>query len=256
MHRTYDLHMSYWGWRDDFNFGSGSGAAADARSGRIPVVTWGFGDLDLDEILDGSSDEFITSQARRSRDYKHPMFLRFGIEMNTQVDGDYALRPKDFITAWHRVHQIFTSVGATNVSWVWSPNIDSDGGTTWDDYYPGDSYVDWIGVDGYNTSYWGDGNRTFAQIFEPFLAHFAGRKPLMIGEFATDSSFGDAAHWVDDMGQWVQGNADKYGLRALNWFDVDKQESGNNWRVDQDPAVLEAWKRVVQREIFGGPGYP
>ncbi len=253
--RTYDLHLSYYAWTDALNFATGSQAALDVIHGRIPQISWGYGSLDLSGILAGTYDTFITQQATAARQFGHPFFLRLGIEMNGGSESPYTQQPVSYIAAWKHVKAIFDSQGASNVSWVWCPNIDSKGGVyTWDDYYPGDTYVDWIGVDGYNTSTYGDPDRSFGTIFTPFLSHFAGRKPLMIGEFATDSSFGNAAAWITAMGQWVTTNADTYGLRAICWFDTNLSSTGIDYRVDQTGPAYTAWKNAVNLTIFGGVG--
>lgn len=254
--RTYDLDLHYYGWREAFNFAAGSRAAQDIAHGRIPQISWGYGDLVLDDILDGSSDPWIAAQADAARAFGSPFFLRFGIEMNSMAGAGYELRPADFITAWRRVHGIFRARGATNAAFVWCPNIDSKGGTTWDDYWPGDAYVDWTGVDGYNTDAYGDSDRSFATIFQPFLTYAAAKgKPIMIGECASDDSFGSKATWIASMGQWVQDNADTYDLRAVCWFDINTSTSGLDYTVDSTPAAYDAWKNAVARTIFGGPGY-
>ncbi len=52
------------------------------------------------------------------------------------------------------VHDIFASVGATNVTWVWCPYVDPSSKQNQRRSIPGDDYVDWTCLDGYN---WGPG---------------------------------------------------------------------------------------------------
>jgi mannan endo-1,4-beta-mannosidase len=67
--------------------------------------------------------------------------------------------PAAFVAAWRHVHDLFVQNGATNVVWVWCPNATDVPNATsapwnhWTNYYPGDTYVDWVGIDGYN---WGN----------------------------------------------------------------------------------------------------
>ena len=101
---------------------------------------------------------------------------------------------------WRHVHDVFTAQGATNVTWVWCPNIQGPKSTSLAEMYPGDSYVDWTCVDGYN---WGtdQGNewQTFNQIFAgssyngwyntyQLLQQLAPSKPIMIGETASSEN--------------------------------------------------------------------
>ncbi len=99
----------------------------------------------------------------------------------------------EFVTAWRHVHDIFTSVGATNVTWVWCPNIDpTNDFQNLESLYPGDEYVDWTGLDGYN---WGtnpakpDRWRSFDQLYkstyDTIVKAVAPSKPLMISEIGS-----------------------------------------------------------------------
>ena len=82
--------------------------------------------------------------------------LRYGHEMNgswyPRADGVNGNAPGDFAAAWRHVHDVVTAAGATNPSWVWSPNIPYTGSTPLDGLYPGAVYVDAVALDGYN---WG-----------------------------------------------------------------------------------------------------
>jgi beta-mannanase len=98
----------------------------------------------------------------------------------------------DYIKAWQHVHTIFQNVGATNVNWVWCVNV---GIFPLSEWYPGDSYVDWVAADGYN---WG-GNASFGHTWQSFQSVFNSTitqlaaltsKPIAITEVASDESGG------------------------------------------------------------------
>src|SRR5205823_6909101 len=91
-----------------------------------------------------------------------------------------------YIAMWRHVHDVFVEEGATNVRWVWSPNVDYPGATPFEAMYPGDDYVDWVALDGYN---WGGSNgytpwRSFTGVFGASYFRLARltTKPLMIAE--------------------------------------------------------------------------
>ena len=135
-------------------------AAKVVNRGDIPAVDWStIGVTDAD-VADGSDDDWLTTQAQAMKNFGHPIFLLFDEEMNGTwypyspgVDGNTAA---DFVAMWRHVHDIFASVGATNVTWVWCPNVTAPDGTSTTpplvQLYPGDAYVDWTGLNGYN---WG-----------------------------------------------------------------------------------------------------
>ncbi len=81
-----------------------------------------------------------------------------------------------FVSAWRHIRTIFQQVGATNVAFVWCP---ASSGVDPGPYYPGDTSVDWIGIDGYDRS----GTSTFATLFTDFYTQWVGHgKPMMVAE--------------------------------------------------------------------------
>ena len=66
------------------------------------------------------------------------------------------------------------------MAWVWSPNVPDVGGVGYQSYYPGDNYVDWIGVSLYS------GNDPTAM--DDIYQKYAAKKPFFITEWATSPS--------------------------------------------------------------------
>ncbi len=60
--------------------------------------------------------------------------------------------PNDYILAWRHVYDIFSNKNlySTRLQWVWSVNNADVGNYTVENYWVGDDYVDWLGIDGYN----------------------------------------------------------------------------------------------------------
>jgi Glycosyl hydrolase family 26 len=256
--RHYDLELTYYNWTDPF---PDSGEAAIVAHGRAPVMAWYGPDKDLGsshtlaEITDGSDDSWIARQAAAIKAFGYPIYLRLMPEMNENSYG-YSGDPRAFIAAWRHIHDIFSRVGAANVVWVWCPNLLPD---NWDSYYPGNAYVDVIGVDGYsNTTYtW----QTFKQMFSGFFEHFAafsGHKPQMVVETGTNSGaghaaagIGSAASFIDGMRSYLQDVAGpRYRVIGVCWFDTDM--NGHDWRVDQTSAAWRAWLALARDPYFGG----
>lgn len=81
-----------------------------------------------------------------------PVAISFGHEMNGHW---YPWGTKDttaatFVKAWRHIHDLFQEEGATNVVWVWSPNVVNPvPSVKLEPYWPGDAYVDWVGIVGY-----------------------------------------------------------------------------------------------------------
>ena len=265
MGRPYDLRLTYYEWTDPF---PDAGEQSIAANGSIPLMAWYLPGRNakskgsLSDITSGADDAWITRQAEAIKAFDHPVFLRLGPEMNGDWYG-YSGHPAAFIAAWRHVHNLFARAGATNVTWVWCPNI-SPGG--WDEYYPGSAYVDVVGVDGFsNVDFtW----RTFEGEFDGFFRHMAAftGKPQMVVETATNSKegaptegVGSAASYISGMRSYLRDVAGpKYDVIGVCWFDTDTNRDLNNtpynWLTDQTPQSWQAWLALARDPYFGGRG--
>ena len=211
--------------------------------GSIPLITWepwlytkGVNQpkFALRNIINGNFDSYIKKWANASKAWGHPYFLRFAEEMNgnwfpwsEQVNGN---KPGQYIKAWKHVYNIFKNAGVTNVTWVWSPNIEYNGSTSLTELYPGDGYVNWLGMDGYNwgTSQPGKTWQPFAQVFTQTYNDILAisTKPLMIAETASTELSGNKANWITDAYS-VQIPSIFPQIKAICWFNENKE---TDWR--------------------------
>lgn len=229
------IHLTYYAWADDW----ASASQRDLDAGKIPLVNWEPDGIDFNHIVSGALDQTIDARANGAKTLGKPLLLDFAAEMN----GDEAWSgndPKLYVSAYRHIHDRFVAAGATNVIWAWCPNVTDVDGRNREtmDYYPGDEYVDWTGVDGYN---WGTGNgfswQSFHDVFAgiyPLLA--AKNKPILIGEMASDENGGDKAQWI---GALVPTLRDQFPMiKAVVWFDVDKER---HWEINSSPGSLAAY---------------
>ena len=147
------------------------------------------------KIASGAYDAYITATAKRIAALGCPLALRFDQEQNgywypwgirnTDMPGTDASRSRDFIAMWRHVWRLFQAAGATNVLWLWSPNIESGNllpPPALSASYPGSKYVDWVGLDGY---YFNKPRQTFGKIFDATmrdLRPYATKKPWIVAE--------------------------------------------------------------------------
>ena len=242
--RTPPVHLTYYNWTADW---TGAVTKADLAAGRIPLVNWEPHNIDFNKIVDGSLDATIKARARGSKALGKKFFLDFSAEMNGDEAWDGNNAPL-YIAAYRHIHDIFVAEGATNVVWAWCPNVtDIHGGNkNTMDYYPGDAYVDWTGVDGYN---WGTNNggwQSFQQVFEkiyPLLA--AKKKPIMIGEMSSAQVGGDKAKWIDAIVPTLRTNFPL--VKCLIWFDINKER---DWRISSSPESEAAFIRMAKNPYF------
>ena len=219
------------------------GHRLDRDAGRTPLIAWE-GLRDLVAVSSGRWDRLITAHARRCREFRAPIYLRWAAEFNGEWNPCHG-RPREFAAAWRHLVRTFRAAGATNVRWVWCPFAIQGTRRAAEElraYYPGDRYVDWVGMDGYN---WGTARswsrwQSFREIFAPLYANYVGRKPLMICEVASAERGGDKAEWIREMGEELAGRFAK--VRTVAWFHANKE---TDWRVNSSSASLEAFRSVV-----------
>jgi len=240
--RTLPIHLTYWAWADDWTSGA---TKTDIAAGRIPLVNWEPDGVDFATIVDGSQDGTIRARAAGAKALKVQFFLDFAAEMN----GDEAWSGNDaklYVDAYRHVHDLFVAAGASNVVWAWCPNVvDTDGTNAATlSYYPGDAYVDWTGVDGYN---WGaDEWQSFRDVFKDIYPLLAGKKkPILIGEMASSETGGDKAAWLNAIVPSLQ--QDFPLIKAVIWFDVNKER---DWRISSSPASESAFRTLAADPFF------
>lgn len=234
----------------------------DADAGRIPMVTWQPDTTSIAAIAAGRDDAVVRARAAAVRDYGRPMFLRFAHEMNAdwypwsgtriRASGD-ADPGATYVAAWRHVHDLFVAAGATNAVWVWSPNRTSLPDAPWNAavrYYPGDAYVDWVSIDGYDRDQVRP--RSFTTLFAPLYDAFAGRKPIMIGETAAVEGPTPAAKaaWIADAHRALTTRFP--AVAAVVWFDARK--GAFDWRIDSSPAALAAFRALAADPYFSSRG--
>ncbi len=199
----------------------------------------------LYDIVDGYCDDYIRHMARQLKDLPHTFLLRFAQEMNISAAlwwvGHYNRDPQLYIDAYHRVYHLFAAEGVTNVQWVWSPSYSSSPREEWNSafhYYPGDEYVDWVGVVVFNwgkwlgVPWWSLTELLDSDLWDHALPDFMCRyaKPILLDlgtVEGTRSGDGTKAGWVRDGYQAL----DRYPfVKAVAWF--------NDWD-DHDPGKAD-----------------
>jgi hypothetical protein len=216
-------------------------------------------DYDLDSIIDGTHDAYIKQYADDIKASGVPVYLRLMHEMNGDWypygDGVNGNTPDEYKKAWIHVHDLFEAEGATNVKWVWCPNVDAPNWRathSMSSFYPGDAYVDWVALDGYNwSSVHDDPWLSFDQIFSGSYSEItsvAPTKPLMVVETASEELGGDKAQWIKDLEADIKSKYPK--IEALIWF--NQHADGANWPVDSSQAALSAYRQLVADPYFQG----
>ncbi len=219
--------------------------AAVLGSGRVPLITWQPHGQSVQAIATGTYDDYLRGWAHGVRDAGGIVYLRPFPEMNgdwVPWNGD----PVAFVAAWRHLTELFAREGATNVRWVWSPNVTDEprtDGNRLERYYPGSDHVDVLALSGYN---WGDtrphiGWRSFDEIVAQAYPRLAtlGQQPVWVAETASAESGGDKAAWIHGLFA-----TDRFArLEAVVWFNEDKE---TDWRLESSAASLAAFRDAAR----------
>jgi len=213
----------------------------------------------LDEVVDGP---YLRAYAKAAGEAGVPIFLRFANEMNgnwVPWHGD----PQKYIEKFRLVANAFREEAPNNVAVVWAPNdIPVD---TIASYYPGDEYVDWIGVSLYsiyNPSLdplgAGVDRSNHLQKFEHIYDLYAKRKPLFISEGAISYVYPEENRNVE---AWAAYRTKEFyatlpmmypGVKAVFWFDATKTEAqrAKHFELSANDAVLQAYASAIRHPFY------
>jgi hypothetical protein len=242
--RTLTLHQEYLSFTADF---TGNLMTDDFVHYRVPIVSWNCQFTD-EEIASGAEDSTIMQAAESARSFSGPMFIRYMWDPNLPAtefsrsscwnrgQGDYpgnVFSPSLYVAAWQRIYQIFQTAGAKNVIWLWTVSADP-GAASPGPYYPGNTYVDWVGMDAYDLNS-GSVASTYSSMYSTLASY---NQPIMISETGAASAiqpafFSSVASTLQQQFPLVKGWV---YYDALNYNGADTAD----WRI-----VTSAWPSFI-----------
>jgi mannan endo-1,4-beta-mannosidase len=212
--------------------------------GALPLIQLNPRRISMAQLASGAYDSYIASYARQVKAFGCHVVLSFGHEMNGwwYPWGLPWTRPSVFIAAWRHFYNVFAAERVRNVIWSWDPTHQHSqyqpGKTAHPAgmWYPGNKYVDWIGIDGYVGA-----GQNFNQVFGYQLGNIRRltRKPIYLAE----TGVGDGAHEVAQMRNLFAGIW-HWHLAGLVWFDLNRK---NSWSMEGKPVKDAAFRRAAAR---------
>jgi len=211
---------------------------------------------------------YLRSFARKLKEYGLPVFLRFAAEMN----GDWTPwsgNPDLYIEKFRLVARVVRQE-APNAAIVWSPNYYPDEKV--DAFYPGDQWVDWVGINAYSDYYFNGNPSSPADIatinyqgpsanplhkFKAIYDRYASRKPVMISE--TGVAWANRYPFVD-RSDWGAANLERLysylpllypRIKAVYYFNYDISKKGpdfpcfSHYLISGNEKMLRAYRQVT-----------
>ncbi len=245
--------------QNDFQFSMETLNALSQR-GIIPCITWEpmyyeQGKeimIQYEQILNGHYDRYIRFFADQAKSFGKPFMIRFAHEMNieryhwgTSKDHYGKISPDIYKQMFQYVVTCFKHAGTDQVLWAFCPNSESlpnaayNNTASWnriDSYYPGDQFVDILGIDGYNWGTtqtlekhgWQSNWRSFKEVFSSAyeeLKKIAPHKPMFIFETASAEQGGSKSDWITEA---FSVHKD-WDIQGVIWFQVNKEI---DWRIN------------------------
>jgi mannan endo-1,4-beta-mannosidase len=232
-----DVLMYYSGWYVPFPVGF---ATTAADNGAVPLVQMDPTGISVAAIAAGKYDGYLSSYAETVRAYHHPVIMSFGHEMNGSWYswGYRRSAPAAFVAAWRHIVTVFRALGAGNVTWLWTINIVNDtqqgsipSPAPW---WPGGSYVNWVGIDGYYL----ESSWQFASLFGPTIAKVRALTgdPILIAETGAVPAAGQPAKIAD-----IFAGIRLYQLLGFVYFDATNYQ-GLDFSISS-PAAVSAFSK-------------
>ena len=235
-------------------------------------------DYSLQKIIDGNFDDLILKWAREIQEFKNPVMVAFAVEMNGNWfpwsgkfqgggvknkfgDSKKADGPERYIKAYRHIVKIFRQEKVNNAIWVFHASDQSYPDQKWNsikNYYPGDKYVDWVGVSVYGSQYKDEDWKSFEKLMDPVYKTITKnfpQKPLMLAEWGVGEypKKGDKASWYKEALEKMSAKYKKIKIAIIyseEWENGDG--SFTDLRINSSKEALEAYRAGIDSDYFIG----
>ncbi|NHW37752.1 stalk domain-containing protein [Paenibacillus aceris] len=247
--KKHAIYLAYAHWGQSF---PAAYAKRAKDAGGALQIAWEPDD-GLNPVTDGA---YLRKWAQDAKAAGIPIFLRFAGEMNgawVKWHGN----PAQYIAKFRMLHDVFAS-DAPNVAMVWSPG--DVPANDIDPYYPGDAYVDWVGVSLYIEPY-ENGDPSLPSMIATSSVErltrlyntYSDRKPLMLSETGVPHY---SHSTEEDFTEWAKLNLQrlyeimpyKYPrLKAITYFNVNQNmdNAKNNYSLSSSSDIQNYYTKLI-----------
>ena len=224
----------------------------------VPMITWepwnmeSKTGIDYEALLSGKDDRYIREFCHQIKAYQKTVWLRFAHEMNGNWYpwSGVKIGIEKYLQLYRYMRDFFNKEQCDNVKWIFSINKDSvpSENNHFSLYYPGDAYVDLIGIDGYNWgsteswSRWESFEDLFGHIYKELTSTYP--KPILISEFSSTSQGGNKALWI---AEGLAALKRMPRIKAFVLFNIVKE---TDWSFPSSDECGKEFKKMIQDDYF------
>jgi mannan endo-1,4-beta-mannosidase len=241
--RTPNLALYYSGWWEPFrtSFAQEAYAAGATTVVQIDPSNPPHNTVSVVGIVTGEYDSYLESFADQVASFGHEVVVGFGHE----ADGywypwsEKYVSPAVWVAAWQHIVELFRQQGADNVTWLWTMNILGNQTHPLSAWWPGASYVNWVGIDGY----YQHPNASYAQVFGPTIVAIRAftRAPILIAETAIGTIGTEPSKMAD-----LFAGTRTYQNLGFIWFDMNVPGEPYGLEGD-DRSTIAVFQRLIRR---------
>lgn len=241
-----------------------------AERGMAVELAWNFPYEGYTASSVPSMTEYIQSFLYDVKDFSTqiPIYLRIGAEVDVWTNR---CDPETFIAAYRAIAEQARNI-VPDVALVWSVNYVSGWDVDVHAYYPGDEYVDWVGISSYMVRYFQDklyekddrideimftAGRAVDPVFmvKKIVDAYGDRKPIMISEGGsshTNAFHGDTTDWA------IKRLYEAYGylpmvypqIKLIAYFNNKIASESNDYSLDNSPALYAAFDEATSAPVY------
>ena len=231
----------------------------------------------LRKIAEGYFDNELRRWARDAKKDNIPLLVDFAVEMNgdwfpwggiynggpNTSYGNLSLYdgPELYKNAYRHIIDIFREENVTHVTWFFHPDIISYPDEEWNKpayYYPGDDYIDWIGVSVYGPMYEDDDTGFFSSLVKDnaeAIKEISDKKPIALLEFGVadvDTGKINKSLWLKDAFETII-NRSPINFSAVSYWHEKWEEEDNLWinlRIDSSQQSTRTFRHYIAKSVF------
>jgi Glycosyl hydrolase family 26 len=199
----------------------------------------------LANTIVGGYDANLTALAQWIKQANRPVYLRIGYEFDNPSNH---YDPQQYIQAFRYVVDFLRRQGVKNAAYVWHTDLGDHPGAQWQDWYPGDDYVDWFGVSIFETT-----QVPMAAKFQK-LAQEHG-KPFMICESSPWHMYTarDKTYWLNRIFKFIKEQDVKiFSYIDCNWNTQDLWRNLNlgDARLEKTKETKDLWLNETAHDRY------